>query len=84
MKKTKMTNYEGEFRKILNDINKLEKFTDFVDKFTNDLGLLEARYYNSYGLQKKEFEVESDLLLEILRELFGQKRLTFTEMAYRD
>lgn len=80
-----MTNYEGELRKIFNDINELEKFTDFVDKFTNDLGLLEARYYNSYGLQKKEFEKEFeaglDLLLELQQELLNRKRVSFSDIV---
>lgn len=80
-----MTNYKGELRKIFNDINKLEKFTDFVDKFTNDLGLLEARYYNSYGLQKKEFEKEFeaglDLLLELQQELLNRKRVSFSDIV---
>lgn len=76
-----MTNDENELRKILNDINKLEKIADFVRKFRNDFGLLEARYYTSYGFQTKEIEVESDLLLELLEEFLKRKRLTFTEIV---
>lgn len=75
-----MTNYEDELRKILNDIDELEKFSDFVKKSRRGFGLLEARYYGSCGLQKKEFEVGSDLLLEILQELLKRKRLAFSEI----
>jgi len=76
-----MTNDENSIRDILNDINELERFIDFVNGFSKSFGLFEAKYSTQHGFQTKEIEVESDLLLEILEEFLKRERLTFTEIV---